>query len=161
MKTLMPVRTAPGTSAVSLSHPAGYTILELLAALVLMGLSLSVLLSAARRQVDRMAVLGAREEVAGIFHRARSEAISRGGALVFLVADPARAELSAGNEVLALAHLRDEYGVTLTLSSGRPEAELTFDALGLGRVASQTLRFSRGRAEVRLVVSSLGRVARP
>jgi type II secretory pathway pseudopilin PulG len=161
MKTLIPLRPASGTGQGGRTRPVGYTILELLTALVLMGLSLSVLLPAARRQVDRMAVLGAREEVAGLFHRARSEAVARGGARVFLVAEPARAELLAGDEVLVLAHLKDEYGVTLTLSSGRPEAELTFDALGLGRVASQTLRFSRGRAEVRLVVSSLGRVARP
>jgi type II secretory pathway pseudopilin PulG len=161
MKTLIPVQTAPCAPAANRPGLAGYTILELLTVMVLMGLSMSVLLPAARRQVDRMAVLGAREEVAGLFHRARSEAIARGGARVVLVAEPPRAELLAGNEVLARAHLNDEYRITLTLSSGRPEAELIFDALGLGRVASQTLRFSRGRAEVRLVVSSLGRVARP
>jgi type II secretory pathway pseudopilin PulG len=161
METLIPLRPASGTGHGGRTRPVGHTILELLTALVLTGLSLSVLLPAARRQVDRMAVLGAREEVAGLFHRARSEAIARGGARVHLVAEPARVELSAGDEVLALAHLHDEYRVTLTLSAGRPEAELTFDALGLGRVASQTLRFTRGGAEARLVVSSLGRVARP
>jgi prepilin-type N-terminal cleavage/methylation domain-containing protein len=148
-------------SATSRLAHRGYTLLELVTVLALLGLVTAGLLPAARNQLDRMAVVGAREEVAGLFHRARSEAIARGGVRLLLRAAPASAELSAGDEVLARAYLKDEYGVALTLSSGRPEAELTFDALGLGRVASQTLRFARGRTEVRLVVSSLGRVARP
>jgi hypothetical protein len=161
MSTSIPVPAAPDTGSPDRPRLAGYTILELLTVLVLLGLVLAALLTSARRQVDRMAVLGAREEVAGLFHRARSEAIARGGARILLTAEPARVELWAGEGVLALARLTDEYGVVLALSSGRPEVELTFDALGLGRVASQTLRFARGGAEVRLVVSSLGRVARP
>jgi Tfp pilus assembly protein FimT len=141
--------------------PGGYTILELITVMTLMGLVTAGLLPAARHQLDRMAVLGAREEVAGLFHRARFEAISRGGAHLLLTADPSSAELSAEGEALARVGLRHEYGVVLTLSSGREEAELAFDALGLGRVASQTLRFTRGNAEAILVVSSLGRVSRP
>jgi prepilin-type N-terminal cleavage/methylation domain-containing protein len=158
-----PGRIASAMIPSAASRPAhdGYTLLELITVLTLLGLVTTVLLSAARHQLDRMAVLGAREEVAGLFHRARAEAIARGGARLFLEADPASAVLSAGDEVLARAHLKAEYGVALTLSSSRPEADLSFDALGLGRVASQTLRFARGRAEVRLVVSSLGRVTRP
>ncbi len=151
MLHLAPSRPAPG----------GYTLLELITVMVLLGLVTAGLLPAARNQLDRMAVVGAREEVAGLFHQARSEAIARGGAQIHLTAHPPLVELAAEGEVLARASLREEYRVTLTLSSGRPEAQLNFDALGLGRVASQTLRFSRGRAEVRLVVSSLGRVSRP
>lgn len=141
--------------------PRGYTILELITVMALMGLVTAGLLPAARHQLDRMAVLGAREEVAGLFHRARAEAVSRGGSRLLLTTDPPSAELSAEGEVLARARLKEDYGVTLALSSGRTEAELVFDALGLGRVASQTLRFARGDAEARLVVSSLGRVTRP
>ena len=38
--------------------------------------------------------------------------------------------------------------------------EIRFDALGLGQVASETLRFRRGGAEAGLVLSSYGRVRR-
>ena len=107
-----------------------------------------------------MAVLGAREEVAGLFHRARFEAVTHGGAALYFKTGPASATLIAGGEEVAHAVLADEYGVTLTLSRGHSEAELTFDPLGLGRVASQTLGFLRGRAEAGLVVSSYGRVVR-
>jgi len=50
---------------------------------------------------------------------------------------------------------------TLALSGERARATLLLDALGLGRVASQTLTFSRGEARALLVISSLGRVTRP
>ena len=107
-----------------------------------------------------MAVLGAREEVVGLLHRARQAAIARGGAELLLRADPPHADLLAGSDTVGVARLGDRYGVALTLSGGRPEALLAFGPLGLGRVASQTLSFRRGEAETRLVVSSLGRVAR-
>jgi len=41
-----------------------------------------------------------------------------------------------------------------------PEIVITYDALGIGRMASATLRFQRGRAVSTLVVSSLGRATR-
>jgi len=144
----------------SLHGSGGFTVLELATVLLLLSLSIGSLLPAARRQLDRMAVLGAREEVAGLFHRARFEAVTHGGAALHLKTGPASATLIAGGEVVAHAALTDEYGVTLTLSRGHSEAELTFDPLGLGRVASQTLGFLRGRAEAGLVVSSYGRVVR-
>lgn len=138
----------------------GFTLLELAAVLLLLGFSLGGLLPAARRQLDRIAVLGAREEVAGLFHRARAEAVAFGGATIHLDSGNASAKLLAGGEVVDQVALMDEYRVTLLLSRGRSEAELSFDPLGLGRVASQTLRFHRGKAEAGLVVSSLGRVVR-
>ncbi len=141
----------------------GFTLLELATVLTLMGSAVAVSLPAARRQLDRTAVLGAREEVAGLFHRARARAIALGGASLRLTADPPAIELAAGGEILDEAHLRDEYGTALimTLSGQRAEAELRFDALGIGRIASQTIRLSRGDEDAVLVVSSYGRLARP
>ena len=138
----------------------GFSILELATVLLLMGLSVGSLLPAARHQLDRMAVLGAREEVAGLFHRARFEAVAQGGSALHLDSRVVSVTLSAGGVVLDQSGLADEYGISLTLSSGRLQADLTFDPLGLGRVASQTLRFRRGRAETALVVSSFGRIVR-
>jgi hypothetical protein len=53
-----------------------------------------------------------------------------------------------------------EHGVEISVPGGAATATLTFDALGLGVVASRTLVFRRGDAEVRLVVSARGRGTR-
>ena len=142
------------------SNRRGFTLLELVVVLTLLGISMAELLPAARRQLDRLAVLGAREEVAGLLHRARGEALARGEVEVVLTAVPPRAELIAEKDTLARAMLEESSGVTLGLSRDRSEARLRFGPLGLGRIASQTLRFRRGEAEVLLVISSFGRVAR-
>jgi hypothetical protein len=123
-------------------------------------MALAELLPAAKRQVDRLAVVGAREEVAGLFHRARTEAIGRGGSTLFLFADSGSVALLAEDSVLAQVAVRIQYGVEMVLSRDRSEAQLSFDPLGLGRVASQTVLFRRGGAEAGLVVSSYGRVTR-
>jgi hypothetical protein len=56
--------------------------------------------------------------------------------------------------------LQEEYGVSLDLGGGRTDVELAYDALGLGRVASQTVVFRRGDATAELVVSGYGRLRR-
>jgi prepilin-type N-terminal cleavage/methylation domain-containing protein len=138
----------------------GFTLMELALVLALLGLTISHLLSAARYQADRMAVLAAREDLAGLLHRARTEAISRGGAEVVLTTSPPLAELLSGEDTLARTPIGEAYGVALGLSRGRAEARLRFGPLGLGIVASQTLGITKGEAEAFLVVSSLGRVTR-
>ena len=138
----------------------GFTLVELVTVLLLLSISLTALLPAGRKQLDRMAVLGAREEVTGLLHRARFEAVAHGGAVLTLKAAPGTVTLSAAGEVVSRVALADEYRVEFTLSRNRSEAEITFDPLGLGRVASQTLGFFRGGAEAHLVVSSYGRVVR-
>lgn len=134
--------------------------LELMTVIALLGLVLGQALPAARSLLDRMAVVGARDGTIGVFHRARMEAVARGGAQVVLSTDPARAEIRSGGAVLGAVDLEADYGVELTLSRNRAQAELSFDALGLGRISSQTLVLSRGDAEARLVVSAYGRVRR-
>jgi hypothetical protein len=126
--------------------------------LTLLGLVLGQAFPAAMGLRDRMAVAGARAGVIGVFHRARLEAVARGGAQVVLFTDPARVELRSGGTLLGALDLEAEYGVELILTRNRDRVELSFDALGLGRVSSQTLILSRGAAEARLVVSAYGRV---
>lgn len=138
----------------------GFTLMELAVAMALLGLAISHLFSAARHQSHRMAVVGAREDLAGILHRARTEAISRGGAEVVLTSSPPGVELLSGGDTLSRISLGESYGVALRLSRDRAETRLRFGPLGLGLVASQTIGISRGEAEVFLVVSSLGRVTR-
>jgi hypothetical protein len=56
--------------------------------------------------------------------------------------------------------LGTEFGVTLSLGGAATEVDLAYDALGLGRLASQTITFRRGSAAAALVVSGYGRVRR-
>lgn len=145
---------------ISPGRAQGFTLMELAVVIALMGLAISHLLLAARYQSDRLAVLGAREDLAGILHRARMEAISRGSAEVVLTSSPPLAELLSGGDTLARTFIGESYGVALRLSRNRAETRLRFGPLGLGLVASQTIEISRGETEVLLVVSSLGRVTR-
>ncbi len=168
---LLPPVSSPGATRVLSGHRGspsltpggdpGYTLLELVTVLLLLGVAFSLSLPPSARLLDRMVVVGAREATVGLFHQVRMEAVARGGAVLEFQADPPLILLRAGGVVL----LRDsvaggEKGVGLILSGGRSRSTLTFDALGLGRVASQTLRFRRGGSEAVLVVSSLGRVTR-
>lgn len=142
------------------SFRTGFTLLELVAVLALLGVGLASLIPAARHQLDRMAVLGARDEVEGLLHLARQEAIARGSSDVILSVQPPKAILIAGSDTLFDADIGKTRAVTLSLSRDRSEVRLSFGPLGLGRIASQTIRFQRGSALATLVVSSLGRVVR-
>lgn len=141
----------------------GQSLLELLAVLALVGLLVSTGVGALRRAADGAAVAAAREEVASSLVRARAEARLRGGASLLILPDPLRIRLVVEPDTLH----RSEPGVDRRVrlaptGAGRQAApvRIEYDALGLGRVASATLRLERGRASAVLVVSSLGRVVR-
>lgn len=154
----------PGFRSISSGPPPashrGFTLLELITVITLLGILLGKAFPAARNLQDRMAVVGAREVVVGLFHRARMEAVARGGSMVVLTTGPAATTLLAGGETVIREFIGADYGVELSLSGGRPSVTLAFDALGLGRVASQTVRITRGEAVTKVVVSSYGRVTR-
>lgn len=139
----------------------GLTIVELLLFLALLSLGTASLLPVVRHQRDRLAVAGAREAVAGAIARGRSDARARGGATVVIRVSPpgARVEWEEGGAAVLEADLRP-FGVEVDLGKGVTEARLRYDALGVGRVASRTVVFRRGRAEGALVVASYGRVSR-
>lgn len=139
---------------------SGHTLLELSTVLVLMALGAPVLLSAGRRLRDRAAVVSARERVAGLFAEARVTAMSWGGATVHLRTRDGSVWFEAGDTVRRRLTLGSDPGVALVLPRGRSGSDLPYDAIGIGRVASETLRFRRGAAETVLVVSGYGRVRR-
>jgi prepilin-type N-terminal cleavage/methylation domain-containing protein len=138
----------------------GFTLLELVAALLLLGMATSMLLPAARRVSDRSAVVGAREAMVGMISRTRGYALAGGGATLTLIASEARARAESGDSVVERIHLGRGFGVEVELSRGRDSVSLSFDALGIGRVASQTVRLRRGECEAALVISAYGRVTR-
>lgn len=138
----------------------GFTLLELVVAVALAALVLGAGLPAARRSVDRMAVVGAREALVGMVVRARSEAVARGGAVLVLDAAGATARVEAAGEVVDALDVASAFGVHLDPGGTASEVRLAFDGLGIGRIASRTVKLRRGRAEAGIVVSSYGRVSR-
>jgi Tfp pilus assembly protein FimT len=138
----------------------GHTLFELCAALFLVGIAASVLLPAGAALLDRMAVVAAREAVAGLIADARVVARTHGGAAVHVRSSPWRAWAQAGDSLFGVMELEKDLAVTVELSRARSATELRYDALGLGQAASETLRFRRGSAASSLVVSGYGRVRR-
>lgn len=138
----------------------GHTLLELAVALSLMGVAYALALPSARGISDRFAVRGAREAVTSLAVRTRQEARSRGGARLRMDAAKGTAQLLVSGVELDREEVGREFGVTLRLSGGADEAELWFDALGIGRVASLTVELTRGDASAVLVFSAYGRVRR-
>ena len=145
-------RTFPGT-----------TLPELLIALAV--LSILVTLTAPRLAgaLDGHAVRGARDGAAALFSRARALALARGTAEV-------RVDLDGGRMVLAspAAAAPDDstaVGAILPVAVATESRTtgivvLRFDALGIGRFANHTFVFSRGRSTARLTLSSYGRPRR-
>lgn len=138
----------------------GFSLLELVFALALIALGVSLLLPAARRVEERLSVVAAREELVGLVMQARGQALIHGGAVVVLEQQPARAWITAGGAIREPVDLENLHGVELFISGGRPRVELRFDAVGLGRMAARSMTFRRGEALARLVVSAYGRIRR-
>jgi Tfp pilus assembly major pilin PilA len=137
----------------------GTTLLELATVLLLLGLSGAVALPIGKRLADRMAVVSAREALAGLVAEARTVALAQGGASVHLDRDPFRAWYQAAGVPRRTVALEGDLGVTMLVGRELPH-EVRFDGLGLGQVASTTVRFRRGDAEAGLTLSSYGRARR-
>jgi prepilin-type N-terminal cleavage/methylation domain-containing protein len=146
--------------------PSGFTLLELLAVLATLGIFLAIAAPAGRAATDGLAATGARDAVAGALYRARSEAPGRRGAYLTLDLGSGLATVRGGRPgapgaVLATMDIGRTFGAHVD-SRGAAEGIVTipFDAYGIGRLASRSLTFRRGRAAAALTVSSYGRVRR-
>jgi Tfp pilus assembly protein FimT len=138
----------------------GHTLVELCAALLILTIGTSFLAPAARRLRDRMAVVAAREALAGLVADARVQALARGEAVLDVRADSGSAAVAVNGHATRTVALRRDLGVEVVLPGGRTAAELRYDALGLGEVASESVSFRRGSAEAGVVISAYGRVRR-
>ena len=138
---------------------SAFTLPELVLVLALMGIAGTALLPGARAAADRLAVTSAREAVAGLVARTRTEAMLHGGAVLRLSAADGRGWIEAGDSTVTEHRLAEEFGVTVELGA-TGEAELVVAARGLGRRASRTVVLRRGRAEARVVVAADGRAVR-
>ena len=138
----------------------GFSLLELILVLLLVGAGAGAVLPGYRRHLDSLAVRGAREAAAALFSRARSEAPIHGGASVY-IEEPGVMRVSSGGELIDEIDTARLFRVRLVIRGTPTSAEIRYDGLGIGRVASRTLLFQRGAAEASLVISSYGRVSRP
>ncbi|KPJ83574.1 MAG: hypothetical protein AMS19_03900 [Gemmatimonas sp. SG8_23] len=152
---------APGRGPHRVFMRTGTTLLELLTAVVLLGVLSGLAVPALTRHRDRAVVLVARERVVGLIGAARRLGYERGSATLRFEAVDARAILFSGADTLQDVRLGPGLdGPAMRLGNDREELELNFDGLGLGRFASTTIRLRRGDEQAAVVVSSYGRVRR-
>ena len=133
-------------------------LLELLLVLTLIAILSIAAAPAARAGMDGLRVRHAREGAFALATRARALARERGGAdlVLDLAKRQARIEDSEGS-VLAVASFPD---CRIEVAGANAPVVLRYDAHGLGRMASRTIRFERGAAQAGLTVSSYGRIRR-
>lgn len=142
-----------------MEQATGTTLIELLLALCLLGILAGLAAPALEHGVDVVAARAARDELAAAVSRTRSSAVALGGAS--LIVDPGHATFwirgAAGDTVLQPVDLFQRHGVDLAASGADGTVELSFDALGIGRMTSRTIRLVRGTAVANVTVSAYGR----
>lgn len=138
----------------------GYTLIELIAVLMLLAVGVSALAPTARRLADLSAVNAAREELVALLSEARAVAMRAGASTVTVAADPPLARIEARGVSIRSFDFGSGRAVGLSLGSDRDSVSMRFDGLGLGRFSSQTIEVSRGEISALVVVSSYGRVRR-
>jgi len=74
--------------------------------------------------------------------------------------EPWRAWIQLSDSVGRVVSIEEASGVQVILSRGRSQAEIAYDALAVGRIASETLVFRLGGENAGLTISSFGRVRR-
>jgi prepilin-type N-terminal cleavage/methylation domain-containing protein len=137
---------------------AGFSIVELALALLILGIMAGIAVPATARARDRIAVGSARTELAAAVAVARSMAIVAGGATLVIDGPGAVAWIeTAAQRVTSRHEVGARYGVTLETVRDQP-VSLRFDGLGIGRMTATTVRIRRGASEAALVVSAYGRV---
>lgn len=110
------------------------------------------------RARDAIAVRSARAELAAAVAAARSTAVLAGGATMIIDVPNDVAWIDAPTLRAPLRYdVGLRYGVTLRSARDVP-VTLRFDALGIGRMTSSTVRIQRGTSEAAVVISAYGRV---
>lgn len=141
----------------------GHTLLELMVALALLALVIGLAYPAARAAADVWAVRAARDATASLLAATRVAAIAHRGAELLIV--PQHGSILMRTRMDPRPRVRLVLAETWRVSVSSPgfggdTISIRYDALGLGRVASRTLRFRRGAAAAGLTVASYGRVRR-
>ena len=138
---------------------SAYSLLELCVTLLLLAVLLGLAAPPVRRALTRARVRSAREVVAMELARTRALAVAHGGAALVLDLPRARAWVESGGTTTPPVVVADDRLLRVSADGAAGDTiRIAFDALGLGHIASRTLRFRSGDLEARLTVSSYGRV---
>ena len=132
---------------------------ELLLAITLTAILLLLAVPSARKGMDTVRVRAARETAFGLALRTRSVALARGGAEIVFDVERRTAEVVARDGVVVTSASFAEFDVDIA-SDDIPRITMRYDARGIGRMASRTVRFVRGDAQAGVTFSSYGRVRR-
>jgi Tfp pilus assembly protein FimT len=141
----------------------GFGLAEATLAIVLVAVLASLAAPPMRRLVEGAAARGARDALAAAVARTRVAAIGAGGATLHVRLDDGSFSIrtKGGATVYDGPSLETAYGAVVSADGApAPSVAIAFDGLGIGRVASRTLRFRRGGAEARLTISAYGRLRR-
>ncbi len=138
---------------------AGHSLAELAAVLVTLGIALAIAAPALVRSLDGLGVRSARDAIVQEAARARLLARLHAGASLVVSADEAAVwiEAPAGDTLSGPVHIDDRYHARIDLG-GDARAVISYDRLGIGRLANRSVRLVRGEADARLTVSAYGRV---
>jgi type II secretory pathway pseudopilin PulG len=141
-------------------HVQRMTLTETCLALTLIGILGSAAVPSARHGLAVVQVRAAREAVFGAAMRTRAVAIAQGGAE--LIVDTTEKTALVVNAAGAVIHTTalTSHRVELIADASSSRVIIRYDARGIGRMASRTLRFRRGDVEAGLTISSYGRVRR-
>lgn len=133
--------------------------MEVMAVLAIVAVATGLGAPSVRSLADTASVINARERIAAGVTHARYRAIASGGATLRVRGEPPSALLEVGDSVVELLGPEHFDGVSMNLGR-RTEVTLRFDRLGLGRMASTTIRLQRGDVRRTLTLSAYGRVRR-
>lgn len=137
------------------------SVIELVLVLSLLGIFCMIAFPRAQHGLDAMRVRSARESTFGVAMRARSLAIAHGGADLIIDTSERTASAVDKEGVTADRTSLAQYDVTILVDGSSPShVVLSYDELGIGRMASRTVRFRRGTTEAGLTFSSYGRIRR-
>jgi prepilin-type N-terminal cleavage/methylation domain-containing protein len=151
------MRPAWHRSSVTVARP-GFTLLEILIVVTIVGLITGVALPRARALLDSIAVRAAVADAARTLELARHTAMTRGArATVVIDSAPARVTLLSDGDTI---RYRDETAMSgVRFHATRPT--VVYNQLGMGvGVSNLSLYISRGTVAETLTVSRLGRVRR-
>jgi type II secretory pathway pseudopilin PulG len=147
--------------------PNGFTLIEALIIIALVGLLALMAFPLLEKSVTRANVRNARTLAIGLYSRARASALETGrvttlsfaGNVAIITATP-RLEPAAGSTLDTLGGPEDLlvlYGVTVT---GAPTTVLTVDPRGLASSNATTIYFTRAGRTDSMSVSGFGRVVK-
>lgn len=136
----------------------GYTLVEVLIALVMIAIVLGVAFPAMKRGFDRIATRGAASDAVAAFSLARASAVAAARQTTVRIDTAGRISvLTSRGDTLMTRHLARLHRVAVAAT----RREMTYSPVGLGYAgANLRLVFTRGRAADTIFVSREGRVRR-